>query len=290
MTEEFGVITTGFRRRSKEEILDELRQRALNDSTGFGPHADLGATSPLGRFYAGLAEQLALVEEMAESIYYSGFIPTAEGAALSDKTQEMGISRRAATKAKTIVTFYGDAGTVLAAGQRLQATSGVIFVTTERVVMPTRGQIDVEVEAEEAGASGNVAKGALTTQVNPASGISSVANEYDPGTKLSVGGNTQGSMAVANDGLKNDYQLVHLESIRHPHHLDELSVRVRNDGAETALFLVHLEVLDHANGAVLGRTETQTLSLAEDEAIVLEFTNQGIDVHGASGTTCASCS
>ncbi len=283
--ESYGILTTGFRRPSKAQILAQLRIDALDGSQGFGPNADLGASSPLGRFLAVIAERLDVLWQAQEALYYAAYIPTATGAALALKTAEMGITRRAATYATGIVTFYGEKGNVIPLGTQVQATSGTLFQTLDAAELPARGRIDVRVEAEEAGVTGNVAVNTITTIVNPISGVDSVINEYDPGTTLLLGQNVQGSIALAADGLKNDYQLVLAADILHPHTIEDIAVTVANEAEptpHTAMFNVHLEFIDHFNGELLGRTETQTFELTAGEQISLQFTDEGIDIHAAT--------
>jgi len=279
--EDFGVLATGFKRPTKAQILEQKRIDAIEQ---FGPHVDLSAASPLGRWLAAEAEREDALWRALEELYYAGYIPTAEGDALSLKAAEMGIVRRSAAYATGIVTFTGDAATVIPEGIVLQATSGALFETIERAVIPACGYVDVAIQAQSAGSAGNVAAETINTIVNPISGVDSVTNLYDPGTTLLLGQNDHGTIALAADGLKNDYQLVRVDDIRHPHKLEDITVRVRNDAEPTqALFNFHIEIIDHANGELIGRTETQTFTLDAGEEKTVQFTDQGFDVHDVMG-------
>lgn len=285
--EEFGILETGFRRPSIVDILEQLRADALDESSSFGPNADVRAHSPLGRWLAVLAEEEDRAWNILEAYYYSGFVLTAAGLSLSNKCAEMGIAKTAATKAWTVLAVEGDAGTVIPVGDRWQATSGVLFEAVDRVVIGARGVADVKVEAVLAGADGNVAADTITTQVNPISGVDSGSNLYDPGTRRILGSNDQGRIALAADGSKNDYQVVRVADIAHPYCLDDLVVKVTNDAEPTpftALFNFHLEVLDHATGELLGRTEAQTFELAAGASRTCQFTSEGIDISDCTGT------
>ena len=280
---EFGVLTTGFKRPTKAQILEQKRLDAIAQ---FGPHVDLSAASPLGRWLAAEAEREDALWRTLEDLYYAGYIPTGTGDALSLKAAEMGIMRRSAAYATGVVTFFGAAGASIPAGTQLQATNGALFQTVEAATMPARGYADVAIRAVEAGAAGNVAAGTITAIVNPVSDVDSVINAYDPGTTLLLGQNDHGTVMLTADGLKNDYQLVRVEDIRHPHNLDEIVVTVRNDVEPTpysALFMFHIEVVDHLTGRVIGRTETQTFTLDAGAETTLRFTDQGIDIHAAMG-------
>jgi len=281
--EQFGVLSTGFRRPTKLQILEQKRTEAIQ---GFGPHVDLSAASPIGRWMAAEAEREDALWREIEAEYYAAYIPTAAGEPLSLKTAEMGIARRSAAYATGTVTFRGNAGVTVPAGTRLQALSGVLFETIAAATLPAYGWVDALIQAVVAGVTGNVVAETITTMVNPVSGIDSVENEYDPGTTLLLGQNDYGTITLLNDGLKNDYQLVKAENIRHPHQLEDLVVTVRNDvepSPFTALFSFHLEVLDHLNGELLGRTETQTFELAAGAESTLQFTDQGFDISGMLG-------
>lgn len=281
--ENFGVLSTGFKRPTKSEILEEKQNDAIAQ---FGPHIDLSASSPMGRWLAAEAEREYALWNELEELYYAGYIPTADGDALSLKAGELGISRRSAGYAEGVVTFRGREDTEIDAGTRLQANSGVLFETQEDAIIPAWGRIDVAIKAVEAGSSGNVASNSIITMVSGVYGIDSVANGYDPGTTLLFGQNDFGSIALAADSAKNDYQLVTMQDIAHPHYIDEISVTVRNDVEPTpytAQYNFHVELVDHDTGEILGRTETQTFSLTVGEEKDVLFTNQGIDIHEVTG-------
>lgn len=286
MTTEYGVLSTGFRRPSKTEILNDLLASAVDESTGFGPTVDVTEESVLRRIYATFAERLDVVWQTLEDTFYSRFIPTASGAALTLAAADFGIERTAAAKSSTVVVVVGTAGVAIPAGWRIQADSGVIFVTTEAAVIAANGRVDVAVEAEAAGVTGNVAVNTITTPVALVSGMRTVTNSYDPGTTLQLGINDQGSFGVAADGDSNDYQLVALATIAHPHEIDTITLHVANDQEptpSTRMFVVHLEVVDHTTGEVLGRTETQTFELTAGEESILTFADEGIDVSVCTG-------
>jgi len=285
--ETFGILETGFRRPSVADLLAQLRIDATDEANSFGPNADLRAHSPLGRWLAVLAKQEDRNWKQLEAYYYAGFVPTGTGTSLSNKCAEMGIAKTAATKAWTVLTLLGTAGTVIPAEDRWQASSGELFETLSQVVIGARGIADVKVEAVVAGADGNVAAGTIATQVNPISGVTSGSNTYDPGTTRILGSNDQGRIALAADGSKNDYQTVRVADISHPYCLDDLIVTVTNDAEPTpftALFNFHLEVLDHATGELLGRTETQTFELDAGVSRTCQFTDEAIDISGCSST------
>jgi uncharacterized phage protein gp47/JayE len=263
-----------------------MRVSALDESRGFGPHADLGAASPLGRFYAQLADAEDLRWQALEVLYKSGFLATASDEQLSLIVGELAFTRTPAAHAEGIATLRGQSGTVVAAGMRIQADNGEVFETTEVAQIAASGRADVLIRAEEAGPAGNVAAGTITTMVTVPSGVDSVENEADPGTKIILGSRDDGTITVANDGEADDYQIVKIASLRHPHTLDDLEILVRNDVEgvpDTRTFRVHLRVVDHLSGELLGRTETQTFTLDADEETTLAFTYQGIDVHNAIG-------
>ena len=292
MVDEYGVQTTGFVRPAKTELLTLLLASALDESMGFGPSADVTEESFLRRLYATLAERVDIVWKAVEDTYWARFVPTASGDALTLLCADFGIERIAATKATTVVMVQGRSGTVIPVGTRIQATSGVIFVTTEAATIQADGVVDIAVEAEETGVASNVAVNTITILVNMISGVTAVANSYDPGTTLQLGLNNQGRFSVAADGNANDYQLVAVASIQHPHNVDTLTVKVVNDQEAipaTRLFSVHLQVVDHANGEVLGRTESQTFEMTAGLVSTLTFSDEAIDISGCTGDYIRVC-
>lgn len=119
----------------------------------------------------------------AQEVLKRGFASTTFGSYLDLRCEEHGLSRRPAVKAAGQVTFTGRAGMTVPAGTRVATaadpvtnTPSVEFETAGDIVLDAQGQGVADVTAVEAGASGNVAAGAVTIVVSSLSGMKAVAN------------------------------------------------------------------------------------------------------------------
>lgn len=162
--------------RSIEEIYQELAAE-FQQRTGLtaGGSGDLAV-----RFYA-VAAQLYGLYAQADWVSRQCFPQTAAGDMLDQHGQLRGISRRQANKASGIVRFYaGEERTEaaeLALGTICMTAEGRRYVTTQAGVIPVgETQLDLEVEAVEAGADWNVPAGRIVYLALPPSGITACSN------------------------------------------------------------------------------------------------------------------
>lgn len=109
--------------------------------------------------------------ELAE-LHKSAFGMTAWEEYLDMKAEGHGVVRRKAVKAIGSVTVIGN-GTV-EAGSYFQTTTGTRFRTLESAVV--NGNAEIEIEAVDAGASGNVPAGTITVIPMSIAGITAVTN------------------------------------------------------------------------------------------------------------------
>jgi hypothetical protein len=143
------------------------------------------------------ARELAGLSHQLERVYDSGFVDTAEGAALDMVVALLGVSRKRREFASGAVRFVRDVpapadifiptGTKVSTALAPPEPGGgggptgknrpVSFVTTEDRTL-RRGQLAVEadIRAEERGPAGVVEAGAITVVNQPILGISGVAN------------------------------------------------------------------------------------------------------------------
>lgn len=130
------------------------------------------------------AIELALAAIWAQEVLRRGFASTTFGAYLDLRCEEHGITRRPAVKATGQVTFTGTPGTpgtVIPAGTRVstassEAAPAIFFATKSDATIGAGGTVTVDIEAVEAGASGNVAAGMITMLAQPVAGVTSVTN------------------------------------------------------------------------------------------------------------------
>jgi len=178
MTNTYGITTAGFVKKTYDDILeDECTQAKLF----FGPTIDLSATSPLYQFVCTVAAEKATLWDLAEQVYYAGFVNTATGTNLDACVALLGIARLEASPATGAVLFSRSAAATydisIPAGSLVQTATGVQFATTAAVILAA-GQTSVtaSIEAVDPGASGNVAAYAISRIPVTLSGIESVNN------------------------------------------------------------------------------------------------------------------
>ena len=151
--------------RTQEEILTEM----IAESTL--PSSKIEGTFEYEVLASNAVEFAKTEEEMAE-MHLSAFGITAWDEYLDMKAEGHGVVRREAVKAIGTVTVTGT-GTV-SEGSYFQTKAGIRFVTLETVTVD--GTADISVEAVNAGASGNVAAGAINSIPLNIPGIRSVTN------------------------------------------------------------------------------------------------------------------
>lgn len=176
---EFGLTEFGFRRKLYPECVADRIKRAKKV---FGVNIDTSETSFLGKLIRNLSWDEAYLWELAEDVYNAPFVNSAEGAALDNVGMYLTITRRPATKSKTIVTIYGDDGIVIPKGFKVGTKKGVVFETLEDTTI-SGGSVDVYVESIAAGKKNNVDEGTITEILNPVLGVNKVIN-----VDASVGG------------------------------------------------------------------------------------------------------
>jgi len=130
---------------------------------------------------ASVAAELAQAAIWAQEVLRRGFAQTTFGQYLDLRAAEHGLTRKPAVKATGQVVFTGTPGTVIPAGTQLstegsEATPAIFFATTEEVTIGEDGTATANIEAVEAGASGNVAADTITMLAQPVSGVTAVTN------------------------------------------------------------------------------------------------------------------
>ncbi len=100
---------------------------------------------------------------------------TADSENLKRHAAEFGILPKAAAKAFGTVSLKGTVGAIITIGNILQTSSGVYYKTTTETIL-TSTTATVDVEAIEAGASGNIEAGASLAFTKAIAGINSEAS------------------------------------------------------------------------------------------------------------------
>ncbi len=171
---DFGLLSTGFQRKRYADIITEKEARAR---AFFGENVNLSESSPLGLFIRLNAWEEATIWQLAESVYNSAYMDTADGHSLDKVSLGIGITRRAAEPSTGEVTFNGDNDTVIPAGFLVStpAPDDIIFETTEEVTIAA-GTATASIQAVDSGTSGNVPAATITDIVNPTAGVDTATN------------------------------------------------------------------------------------------------------------------
>lgn len=187
---DFGIIDTGFAKKTLEEILTELKADELDE---ISPDLNLLSTSILGQLNGIFGDKIRELWDLAEAVYRATYPDSASGEALEQLAALTGVERLAATKsAVTLDGLYLDAGVTVPAGSIVSVgTDGTRYVTLEDVINAAgyRATVSVEVEAEETGPNVGYAHTIDTIQT-PVTGWSTKpaltaanAGDYDLDTK-----------------------------------------------------------------------------------------------------------
>lgn len=176
---EYGLTPKGFIRKPYTQIIADKEERARSF---FGEDIDLSDRSPIGLYIqADSWEESRLWDEM-ENVYYSAYIDDAEGKQLDGLVKYIGLKRKPAQHAKGEIEIHGKSGKTIDAGIKIMTESGIIFQTTETVMLDQSGFSVVPVEAVDAGKSGNVTASKITKLFNTTEGIDRLSNPTRTGS------------------------------------------------------------------------------------------------------------
>ncbi len=111
-----------------------------------------------------------------ELILAAAFLETSWGPYLEMIGNRHNIHRKKATKAIVELTVFGNSGAQLLKGSMFATATGVNFITSEDVIIPASGQVNVKAEAQEPGAGFNVEADTINKIPVSIYGISKVNN------------------------------------------------------------------------------------------------------------------
>ncbi len=181
----FGLLPTGFVRKTTADILDELRTAQLEE---IDPELNTQPETPIGQLNGIFAAKLNELWELAAAVYSAQNPDTASDFSLDGVSALTGTNRAPATKGTVTLTVNIDPGT-LPAGSIAEVDGDPTnrWVTTEDVTNGGGGAADFDVEAEAENA-GNIAAnaGTITKISTPVIGWNTVTNalDADPGTEI----------------------------------------------------------------------------------------------------------
>ncbi|HEX3045398.1 MAG TPA: baseplate J/gp47 family protein [Bacillota bacterium] len=173
MMGEYGVTSSGFKVKTREQIVADMENAARGF---FEKNVNLSAKSPLGLFIQLLAWPISLVWLALEGVYNSAYVDTATGQSLDNVGKYIGIGRRPATKAIHVVEFSGTENTTVPAGFIVDTgnKNPVEFEVMTEGKIGARGIIALKVLCRKTGSIGNVSLGMITKIKNPVNGINQI--------------------------------------------------------------------------------------------------------------------
>ncbi|WPZ17782.1 baseplate J/gp47 family protein [Geobacillus subterraneus] len=164
---------TGFKRKRYSDLIDDMTLKAKDL---FGEDIDVSEKSFLGILIRLFAWFLAMIWEVAEKVYNSGYMHKAEGIQLDRKAWEFGITRLQEQHAQGTIEIHGTPGFVVEEGTLFETDKGILFELASDVTLDENGVGVGNIFCTEAGTKGNVAANAITMVSNPNENIISVTN------------------------------------------------------------------------------------------------------------------
>ncbi len=105
------------------------------------------------------------------------YADTATGLDLDRVVKDVGISRKLAVKVSGVVTITGIVGSSITKGEKVASDSINYVFTDTTTVIPANGTIDVNVQCETSGTTGNVPVGAIKYFPKTLAGLQTVTNK-----------------------------------------------------------------------------------------------------------------
>lgn len=169
----YGLSPAGFKRKRFNDIVESMNENARDL---FGEGISLTERSPMGMFIRVIAFAVAKLWELAENVYNSAFIDSAEGAHMDRVAGNMALRRRPAAPSQGEITVNGLNGAVIPQGFRVKTSGDIVFETTKSGSITEGNTVTLPIECLDTGKKTNVSAGSITTIVNPLAGIAGVTN------------------------------------------------------------------------------------------------------------------
>ncbi|NCN11272.1 MAG: phage baseplate protein [Leptospira sp.] len=213
----FGVTPQGFIRKTRQQILESQR---ANARIQLGENIDLSDQSPDGLRLQAQTDELDLLWQTLESIYYSNFLDTATGVSLDRVIAAGGQERAQPKRAIVQLTFAGVPEAPIELGIIVQTPQGIQYITIEESVIGVSETGTCLAQCLDFGEIGNVPEASINEILTPKNGIESVTNltpaslgrkiETDPETvrRYRERGVAGGSSAANLQSLLNNLQSV----------------------------------------------------------------------------------
>lgn len=163
----------GFKRKRYSDLIEDMTLKAKEL---FGEDINVTERSFLGILIRLFAWFLAIIWEVAEKVYNSGFVSKAEGIQLDRLGAYIGISRLQATREMWEIQLTGKPGYLVNDGTQFETDNGIIFELAEVVELDEQGNGTGTVVCVQEGSVGNVNVGDIHIFTNPDENLYSVTN------------------------------------------------------------------------------------------------------------------
>ena len=141
----FGVLDTGFAKKTLEDVLDEIEDDQL---TTIRPDLNQLPSSVLGQLNGIFGDKLRELWDLAEAVYSAAYPDSASGAALDGIAAITGATRLPASRSTVELTVNLNAGLTLPTGRIISSpATGVQFRTTGPVTNAGGAAANVTVQA-----------------------------------------------------------------------------------------------------------------------------------------------
>lgn len=169
-----SILTAlGFERKRYADFVLEMQEQA---KALFGADINLSDDSPMGQWIKLQAFQHAESNELAEAVWLSSHIDTAEGVALDYQVKKYGMSRTQSKAATGSVTLTVTAGKTLSAGEITVSTTDGIKFTNTAGGTAVGTSLTLPVQAVLDGSQANVPANTVTVISTPIAGVTAVNN------------------------------------------------------------------------------------------------------------------
>jgi len=172
----YGVVPTGFRRKTADEIREDFQNKY---KTAFGNDFDVSDDSPEGVEIGIYNELLSNANEVLEAVYYACLPDYAQDISLDNASSASGVSRLGPKKSvvtQVELSTLGASDVIVPIGTVLkQSFNNIEWVTTQAVTIPASGSIIVPVESVDFGVF-SASIGSIDDAVTVISGLDVVSN------------------------------------------------------------------------------------------------------------------
>ncbi|EHZ6914350.1 baseplate J/gp47 family protein [Listeria monocytogenes] len=163
----------GFKRKTYDELLTDMESKAKEL---FGEDINLSSHSALGVFLRIIAWFMALIHELAERVYNSGFISSADGVQLDRLGSNISVLREPAMPAVVTLELTGNAGYTIEEGVQFKTKNDVVFEMIDVVTLDDKGHGIGQAISQIYSDKANVPANSITVVAEPSEDILTVNN------------------------------------------------------------------------------------------------------------------